>query len=353
MALSVGDEPPLTVKPVHRTDAYAVRRHQEILSQIRSERDDVVFFGDSHVDLWDQTGWDSWSQKILPFRAANFGVSSDRTETLLWRLKNGELEGQPRVAVVEIGTNDLVPGRDPAARVDHAVAGIAAVVSTIRTLSPKTRVLLMGVFPRGVEPDDPFRTAVRQVNERIAGLADDVNVKFLDISSVFLRPDGTRPETSYGIHPSPQQFDAWANAIRETLARWLNLVTAPTVRSVEVVYLLQSINKIVLKFNEALDASSARNPGNYSISQTVPGNSLGERGSSQPEAIQSVIYDPKTWTATLIPARSLRTTQRYELTVRGTRPNGVRDRFGTFLDGRGDGRAGTSYVTTIEGPRLG
>ena len=49
--------------------------------------------------------------------AADFGVGSDQTQNVLWRLLNGELGGHPKVAVVMIGTNDLGygPQRPPPA----------------------------------------------------------------------------------------------------------------------------------------------------------------------------------------------------------------------------------------------
>lgn len=43
-----------------------------------------------------------------PLGVANYGIAADRTEHVLWRIENGEVEGlNPRLIVLEIGTNNL------------------------------------------------------------------------------------------------------------------------------------------------------------------------------------------------------------------------------------------------------
>jgi PAS domain S-box-containing protein len=85
----------------------------------------------------------------FPLREARaFGVSGDRTQHLLWRVRNGELAFRhpPGVVVVNVGTNNL--GRDNDSAADTFL-GIRAVVLEILQRLPGTRVLLTGVLPRG------------------------------------------------------------------------------------------------------------------------------------------------------------------------------------------------------------
>jgi lysophospholipase L1-like esterase len=225
-----------TVIPLERLDRYAVVRHQEDL--MRAQRGDaqVIFLGDSITDLWGDTGRSGvgeavWMQKIAPMGAANFGVSGDMTENVLWRIANGELAGQPRVVVLEIGINNL-GHRDT---VDQTAAGIAAVVSNIRVAAPSAQVLLMGMFPAGQGKGDPVTQEVASVNARIAGLADGVHIHYLDIGAAFLNPDGTvsRELLPDGVHPSAAGYELWANAVVGPLMAMLGR-PAPTAASAAV-----------------------------------------------------------------------------------------------------------------------
>ena len=88
-------------------------------------------------------------EATFPLREARaFGVAGDRTQHLLWRVRNGELAFRhpPGVVVVCVGTNNL--GRDNDSAADTFL-GIRAVVLEILHRLPGTRVLLTGILPRG------------------------------------------------------------------------------------------------------------------------------------------------------------------------------------------------------------
>src|SRR4051812_11730978 len=155
--------------PVRRLDAGALQAHDLALALADSGgASNIVFFGDSITARWNNAsfpGLPVWESSIAPFGAADFGVDGDRTQNLIWRLQNGELDGKPRVAVVLIGTNNLsntLGVNSP----DDTADGIATVVRTIRDFSPDTRVLLLGLLPRS-SPGDPIRDEIEQVNARI------------------------------------------------------------------------------------------------------------------------------------------------------------------------------------------
>ena len=78
---------------------------------------------------------------------------------------------------------------------------------------------MLGVFPRGLEPDNPFRESIREINAGLAELADGENVFFMDIGDAFLDPDGTLPVTIMpdGLHPNEQGYQIWADAIIDTV----------------------------------------------------------------------------------------------------------------------------------------
>ena len=95
---------------------------------------------------------------------------------------------------------------------------MTAIVKKVRDKLPATKVLLLGVFPRSAKPD-ATRDRVRAVNDKIKGLDDGQSVKYLDISGVFLNPDGTISKEIMPdyLHLSPKGYRLWADAIEPTL----------------------------------------------------------------------------------------------------------------------------------------
>ena len=219
---------PSSVIPLERTDSHSVDRQNQINETIQSSYNHVIFVGDSNVEYFSTIGATAWSNTITPIGGvANFGVASDKTQNLIWRLENGELGQKPNVVVVEIGMNNVLfnngkptPDVYSSQIVSQTVAGISAVAQTISRISPESTVILMGVFPVGATPSDPQRLEVQDINTQLGQLAAGMNkVQFLDINNQLLNPDGTRTSTPYGIHLSPALYANWANAISGPLTR--------------------------------------------------------------------------------------------------------------------------------------
>ena len=212
-------------------EANWVKRHEGFVEIARRGNVDVLFVGDSITDAWRRDppggGKKIWDANFAPLRAANFGISGDRTQHVLWRLENGELEGiRPKVVVMMIGTNNTGFERDGTTRRNtpaETAEGVAAIVSTLRTKLPQTKILLLGVFPRGEKPDHPQRKQVAEINAAIAKLADGKNIRFLDIGQKFLAADGTLPKEIMPdfLHPNEKGYAIWADAIKEPLAAML------------------------------------------------------------------------------------------------------------------------------------
>jgi lysophospholipase L1-like esterase len=180
---------------------------------------DVVFLGDSITEGWHHAGKEIWTRRYAPLKAANFGISGDSTEHLLWRLQNGNFDGiTPKAVVLMIGTNNI--GRDSAQQIAQ---GITAIVKAIQERTPSTKILLLAVFPRNEKADDPARLKIGELNEIIAKLDDGKTVFFMDIGPNFLQPDGTltREIMPDLLHLSPASYQIWANAIQAKLAELL------------------------------------------------------------------------------------------------------------------------------------
>jgi lysophospholipase L1-like esterase len=201
-----------------------MQRHEEFVATAKRGGIDVLFIGDSITDLWRSTGRVPWEAHLAPLRAANFGLDGDRTQHQLWRLQHGEIDGlTPRVVVVLIGTNNTGLEKDgtPRNTTAEAIEGITLVVRTLRTKLPATRILLLGLFPRG-EKESPQRAQISEINAALQRLHDGAHIHFLDLGPRFLAPDGSIPRELMPdlVHPSEAGYAIWAAAIKPLLAEF-------------------------------------------------------------------------------------------------------------------------------------
>jgi len=194
-------------------------RWESQLKAIESNKECELFFiGDSITQAWDGTGKATWEKEFERYKPINFGISGDRTEHVIWRMRNApELSKlKPKVAVIMIGTNNT--GHDKRDAADTA-DGIKTIVSDLRALWPDTKIILFGVFPRGDTAEHPLRKINNSVNEIIAKFDDGKHVHYIDITDDFLDDDGSLPKTIMPdlLHLSPQGYEIWGKALATKL----------------------------------------------------------------------------------------------------------------------------------------
>jgi lysophospholipase L1-like esterase len=196
-------------------------REAELSAQAKKGGVDVLFFGDSITERWAGDGGEVWRARYAPMRAANFGIGGDTTQNLLWRLANGELDGlSPKVVVLLIGTNNFgLRGDAP----KDVARGVSAVVAGLKRRFPSTKIILLGLLPRGEKADDPFRASIRAVNERLAKLDDGKNVRYLDIGPKLLEADGSLSKDMMPdfLHIGARGYTIWADAMGPLLRELL------------------------------------------------------------------------------------------------------------------------------------
>lgn len=200
-------------------------RHQAATALMKERQPEIVMLGDSITHFWGgeplggrRTGAEVWDKFFAGRRVVNLGYGWDRTENVLWRLTHGEFDNvTPRVVVVMIGTNNVTLNTP-----DEISSGIAAICAEIHRRSPKTRILLLGIFPRGERPDANRRT-IDEINQRIAKLDGHDGITYLDIGRKFLSEDETiSKDVMYDfLHPSAKGYEIWAAAMGPTLERLL------------------------------------------------------------------------------------------------------------------------------------
>jgi lysophospholipase L1-like esterase len=224
LAILVQDQP--GAQPAPKEGGW-VKRHEAFVEEAKKGGFDVLFMGDSITDAWRNGAQRKiWEANFAPLKAANFGISGDRTQHVLWRLQNGEFEGLtlPKVVVLMIGTNNIGQTKPPPEPAASAIAGIQAIVKEIHKRSATTRILLLGVFPRSEKPDHPHRATVKEINEAAAKLDDGgKTLKYLDIGEKFLQSDGSISKEIMPdfLHLSEKGYQIWADALKEPLAALL------------------------------------------------------------------------------------------------------------------------------------
>ena len=186
---------------------------------------DIEFIGDSITQGWETRGSNVWNQFYGHRKAINMGVSGDRTEHVLWRFEQGQLDGiKAKVAVLMIGTNNSNKNKDGTDTYTDSdiLEGVVAIVNQIRTRQPDTKIILLGIFPRA-KTFSPQRGRLLEINQVLAKLDDGKNIFYIDFGSQYVELDGSISKgiMADALHPGEAGYKIWANAIEPKLKQLL------------------------------------------------------------------------------------------------------------------------------------
>lgn len=206
-------------------DWYA--RHHAVAFAKQTLQPRVVLIGDSITHFWGGvplanhvSGPTAWERAFGRLPTLNLGFGWDRTQNVLWRLRQGELDGlSPQWIVLNIGTNNFVGTDNARANTPEETAeAIGEICRELRQRSPRSRILLMKIFPRGASPGDPIRRPIDATNRLLeTRFAADPNVRVVDAARRFLAPDGSIPAELMPdqVHPSERGYQLWVDALIE------------------------------------------------------------------------------------------------------------------------------------------
>ncbi len=193
----------------------------------KSLKPDVVLLGNSITQGWGGDGrtvWsvapEIWESRLKPLNAANFGISGDRTQHILWRVLNGNFDDiKPEVVVLEIGVNNF-----PYHTAGEISEGIKAIVKALLKKLPETKILLYGPLPTGKDNLDPNRKKYLEIHKIIRELANGKNVIYESLNKQFIHPDGSLIEglmSSDAIHLTQAGYAAWADALIPEITKYI------------------------------------------------------------------------------------------------------------------------------------
>jgi lysophospholipase L1-like esterase len=226
--VAIGSHVAVTPAP-HSMDWWTAR-HQSILERNAQGQVDLLMIGDSITHGWGGLSAKAiWEEYYELRNAVNLGYIGDRTENVLWRLQNGEIDHiQPKLALLMIGTNNS-NGKECSP--EQIADGIKAIVRTLRARLPNTKILILSIFPRGNAEMKRANAPVAAYNDqwakcdeasRIASqMADGMMIHFLNVNHVFLNEQGelTRDIMPDLLHPKTKGYRLWAEAMEPTIAK--------------------------------------------------------------------------------------------------------------------------------------
>lgn len=213
-------EPPPSAAIPARKNAWWRARHEAKLREVaqKGSEIDLVFLGDSITQALERPDSARIVAEAFPgLTVLNLGYNADKTENVLWRVRNGEVDGlSPKAIVVMIGTNNSGHRMDSP---EVTTEGIQMILGDLRAKMPDAKIALLSIFPRGDAPHPNNQ----KINALLPALADGKTIFHFDLNDAFLDANGQVPPDIMpdGLHPSVQGDDLWMQALKPRLDRIL------------------------------------------------------------------------------------------------------------------------------------
>lgn len=196
------------------------RRHDHFNELAQTVDIDLLFFGTTDTEMWWwDRGRDVWDRRFGSLKAANFGSQGTGPHSLLWRMRNGELDGfDAKLIVLQAwGRPDLaVPEIE---RTEYA-EGFAPIIAEIRTRQPDAKLLLMAPLPRGGRLEQ-WKQQAAGFDGIFASLVDNESVFYANFGESFYNEDGSFKTETWSRGRQTPGFEIWAEALQPWLARFL------------------------------------------------------------------------------------------------------------------------------------
>ena len=172
--------------------------------------------GGNRTKISSYQGKPAMDEAIGVNRWESAGISGDRTQNLLWRIRYGNYNRcTPENVVITIGINNVTAG-DTA---DFIAEGIVACAEEARRQMPQARIILLGLLPAGLEADSYNRTVCNDIH-RILARKKIKGVEYINPTAWFINADGSLKKELYGgdhLHLSEVGYSLWSKKIAEII----------------------------------------------------------------------------------------------------------------------------------------
>ncbi len=173
----------------------------------------ILFVGDSITASFE-------TQKLLPeFNIINKGLSGNQSTHLLKRFNRDLLSSNPDMLFVLIGTNDIAQGFTDS----EIILNIRNILEISSEKVQTKNIFVTSILPtRRNEPRPNER--IRDLNNKIKILAEELNVKYLNLHPLFADDLGElRADlTDDGLHLNEKAYEIWANYLHQIFKKLLN-----------------------------------------------------------------------------------------------------------------------------------
>lgn len=166
-------------------------------------------------------GLPAWNRYLLPLGSFDIGIAGEITQSILWRLERGAVDGiSPKVVVLMIGINN-VSGADSAV---DTVYGIKSIIAILHSKLPQSKILLLAILPREAKLTAPYlQQKIVDANKLLGELRDE-KVYFLDLGMLALDRNSSNFFID-GLHPSLSGYER----LGPPLAKAIQKLKAPNV----------------------------------------------------------------------------------------------------------------------------
>ena len=198
---------------------------EEISSTLSHKQFQLLLLGNSITQGWGgnrnsvtyKPGKEVMDQTIGANHWESAGISGDRTQNLLWRIRFGNYNAcHPTNVIIAIGINNLIGDHNTP---EEVTQGLIAVTKEAKKQFPKSRIILMGLLPSGKEINSDIRQACNEIHRRLAK-AKLKGIEYINPTSWFTEANGTISSGLYGgdyIHLTEEGYRVWASHIKEII----------------------------------------------------------------------------------------------------------------------------------------
>ena len=173
-------------------------------------RGGIVFIGSSSI-----ARWTNLAESFPDLKVVNRGFGGSEMSESAKYASRVVVPRAPRIVVLYTGENDLNRGLTP----DAVASDFSTFVKTVRTATPATRVVVVGLKPSLLRWK--LRDAMHQTNEMIrTRCAADSNCVYVDPWPSMIGKDGTpKPElfVEDGLHMTPEGYKVWTQMLKPHL----------------------------------------------------------------------------------------------------------------------------------------
>ena len=201
------------------------QRFEKKCAALKEKGAPLLLIGDEVTEMWEENGkgmqpFRAYLQKE-PMSAVDIGYGGDRTENVLWRLQNGELDGYepPKAALLMVGANNTLGFTEDEEPPCDTILGIRSIIDTIRERCPETKIFVFAILPCGRTPNDQRRTRNFNVNSALSRLCETLGATYYEINSQVMDIDGNFGEDfSYdGLHLNTKGYKVWVKNITKLI----------------------------------------------------------------------------------------------------------------------------------------